>query len=85
MSVKSFLVGYNPINSSNIFTSGDYITGKITLELAKECKIESLWVKMKGKAEVQWSENHGKTVVTYRDKMKYFSIKQFIIQEGQGK
>ncbi|XP_034547451.1 uncharacterized protein LOC117818610 [Notolabrus celidotus] len=77
-------VGYKPINKSNIFTSGDYITGEITLELAKECKIESLSVKLKGKAEVQWREHYGKTIVTFHKKVKYFSIKQDVIQVNQG-
>lgn len=83
--VKSISVGYNPINSQNVFSSGDCITGQVTLELSKQCKIDSLFVKLKGKAEVQWTENHGKTSVTYHDKNKYFSIKQAIIQESMGK
>ncbi|XP_054867065.1 arrestin domain-containing protein 3-like isoform X2 [Amphiprion ocellaris] len=82
--VKSFLVGFNPINESNTFTSGDMITGQTTLELSQECKIDSLCIKLKGKAEVQWTESYGKTVVTYHKKEKYFSVKHFIIQEGQG-
>ncbi|XP_035513994.1 arrestin domain-containing protein 2-like [Morone saxatilis] len=83
--VKSFSVGYNPINKSNIFASGNQITGQITLELEKECKIDSLSVKLKGKAEVSWTENYGRTTVRYHAKDKYFSIKQFIIVEGRGK
>ncbi|TDH12708.1 hypothetical protein EPR50_G00049640 [Perca flavescens] len=82
--VKSFSVGYNPINHSDIFTSGDCITGHITLELSKDCKIDSLSVKLKGKAQVKWTETHGKTIIMYSNKEKYFSIKQVIIQEGQG-
>lgn len=78
-------MGYNPINKSNIFTSGDCITGQITLELAKDCKINFLCVKLKGKAEVKWIENYGKIVVMYQKKEKYFSIKQFIIEAGKGK
>ncbi|KAM4577695.1 arrestin domain-containing protein 3-like [Odontesthes bonariensis] len=81
--VKNFSVEYNPINNSDIFTSGDYITGRITLELAKECKIESLCVKLKGKADVKWKEHYGRTVVTYHKKEKYFSVKQFFIQKGK--
>uniref|UniRef100_A0A3B4UUT7 Arrestin domain-containing protein 3-like n=1 Tax=Seriola dumerili TaxID=41447 RepID=A0A3B4UUT7_SERDU len=84
-SVKSFSVGYNPINKSDIFTSGDRLTGQITLELASISKIYSLSVKLKGKAEVKWTENYGKTSVTYHNKEKYFSIKQFLIQEDHGK
>ncbi|XP_013120059.1 arrestin domain-containing protein 3 [Oreochromis niloticus] len=82
--IKSFLVGYDPINKSNTFVSGDYITGQITLELSQECKIQSLFVKLKGKAEVLWREYDGKTVITYHSKDKYFTIKQFVIQESQG-
>lgn len=83
--IKSFLVGYDPINKSNTFASGDYITGQNTLELSQECKIQSLFVKLKGKAQVSWTENYGKTIVTYQSKEKYFSIKQFVIQESMGK
>ncbi|KAM9744606.1 uncharacterized protein ACNS7B_011754 [Menidia menidia] len=82
--VKSFSVEYNPINKNNVFSCGDYIAGKITLELTNECKIEALCVKLKGKAEVKWTEHHGKTVITYHKKEKYFSIKQFLIPKGQG-
>lgn len=83
--VKNFSVGSNPINKDNIFTSGDYLTGQITFELAKDCNIDSLCVKLKGKAKVSWTEHYGKTVIEYHNKEKFFSIKQFIIQEGQGK
>ncbi|KAM8760485.1 arrestin domain-containing protein 3-like [Acanthopagrus schlegelii] len=83
-SVKSFSVGYNPINKSNIFISGDCITGQITLEMEKRCTIDSLCIKLKGKAEVKWTEQHGKQSVTYYAKVKYFSIKQFVIEKGKG-
>lgn len=83
--VKNFTVGFNPVNKSEIFTSGDHLTGQVILELTSDCKIDSLSVKMKGKAEVQWTENYGKTVVVYHSKEKYFSIKQFLIVECQGK
>uniref|UniRef100_A0A4W6G904 Arrestin C-terminal-like domain-containing protein n=1 Tax=Lates calcarifer TaxID=8187 RepID=A0A4W6G904_LATCA len=79
----SISVGYNPVNKSKVFSSGDYISGRVTLELVNDCKIDSLCVKLKGKAEVKWTEHYGKTVVVYHNKEKYFSIKQFIIQEKQ--
>ncbi len=44
----------------------------------KECKIDSLCVKLKGKAEVKWSEMYGSKIVPYYNKEKFFSIKQFI-------
>ncbi|XP_039875740.1 arrestin domain-containing protein 3-like [Simochromis diagramma] len=84
-SVKNFTVGYNPLNKSNTFSSGDYLMGQVTFELTNECEVQSLFVKLKGKAQVSWTENHGKTIVTYQSKEKYFSIKQFVIQESMGK
>ena len=85
--VKNISVIYDPINESKTFSSGDYISGRISVELAKDCTINSLSIKAKGKAQVRWTEKHGKTTTTYHAKEKYFSMKQFIIQEqkGQGK
>ncbi|XP_053727391.1 arrestin domain-containing protein 3-like [Synchiropus splendidus] len=83
-SIKTFTVGYNPINKSNVFRSGDTVTGQILVETSKECTVSSLWVKLKGKATVKWTETYGRTVVTYYDKEKYFSIKTEVIHEGRG-
>ncbi|XP_054628607.1 arrestin domain-containing protein 3-like [Dunckerocampus dactyliophorus] len=82
--VKNFSVEYNPIDKNNVFTSGDYIAGRITFDVTQDCKIGSLWIKMKGKANVKWTEHYGKTVVVYHNKEKYFSIKTFVIQDGEG-
>ncbi|XP_034450632.1 arrestin domain-containing protein 3-like [Hippoglossus hippoglossus] len=83
-SVKSFTVGINPISKSDVFTSGDSLTGQINLEVSGDCKINALVVKLKGKAEVKWTEHYGKTTVTYYNKEKYFSIKQSLFQEDRG-
>lgn len=79
--VKSFKVTYNPINASNTFTNGDFVSGQVRLEVAKDCKIETLYVKFKGKAEVLWTERHGQTTVVYHSKEKYFSVKQYFIHD----
>uniref|UniRef100_A0A8C3ANK7 Si:ch211-130m23.2 n=1 Tax=Cyclopterus lumpus TaxID=8103 RepID=A0A8C3ANK7_CYCLU len=79
--VKSLKVTYNPVNEENTFTSGDCVSGEVTLELAKECSIDALSVKFKGKAHVLWSERYGETTVVYHAKDKYFSIKHFFIQD----
>ena len=85
--VKDFSVSYNRINNEDTFTGGDFISGNIKLELSKDCKINSLYVQIKGKANVLWTEQYGKTVVVYSSKEKFFTIKQSVIQEfkGQGK
>ncbi len=71
-------VTYNPINQSNTFTSGDFISGQVILDVAKDTQMQSLSVKIKGKAEVSWSEHYGKTTVVYSDKEKYYSVKRFL-------
>ncbi|XP_056275632.1 arrestin domain-containing protein 3-like [Pseudoliparis swirei] len=83
--VKSLKVTYKPVNEDNTFTSGDCVSGEVSLELAKECSIDALSVKLKGKAEVLWSERHGQTTVVYHAKDKYFSLKHFFIQDKDAK
>uniref|UniRef100_A0A3Q2Y2W2 Arrestin domain-containing protein 3-like n=1 Tax=Hippocampus comes TaxID=109280 RepID=A0A3Q2Y2W2_HIPCM len=75
-------VTYNDVSERNVFTNGDTVTGQVVLEVTKDCKAESLYVKFKGKAEVDWSERHGQTTVTYQSKDKYFSIKHYFIRDG---
>ena len=78
--VKAFSVSYNRINNEDTFTAGDFISGDIKLELSKDCKINSLFVQIKGKANVSWEDGKG-----FSSKVKFFSIKQFIKFKGQGK
>ncbi|XP_041855704.1 arrestin domain-containing protein 3-like isoform X1 [Melanotaenia boesemani] len=79
--VKKLEVTYNPINERNTFTNGDVVTGQVTLEVAKDCQIDTLYIKFKGKAEVMWTERHGKTTVVYHSKDKYFSNKQYFVKD----
>uniref|UniRef100_A0A4W6G8Z0 Arrestin C-terminal-like domain-containing protein n=1 Tax=Lates calcarifer TaxID=8187 RepID=A0A4W6G8Z0_LATCA len=79
--VKSLKVTYNPNNEQNTFTSGDWVSGQVALEVAKDCQIESLSIKFKGKAEVLWTERHGQTTVVYHSKDKYFSLKHYFIRD----
>lgn len=79
--VKSLNVTCNPVNEANTFTSGDVVSGQVTLEVSKDCEIESLLIALKGKAEVMWTERYGHTTVVYHSKEKYFSIKHYFIRE----
>ncbi|MCI4392690.1 hypothetical protein PGIGA_G00148730 [Pangasianodon gigas] len=84
--VKNISVAFDPLNESNTFTNGDYISGRVTLEVVKKTHIESLFVKAKGKASVLWSENHGNdNVVVYYDKETCFKSVQYFIQEQKRK
>nr|XP_057927819.1 arrestin domain-containing protein 3-like [Doryrhamphus excisus] len=79
--IKSLKVTYNENGDRNTFTGGDNLTGNVTLEVSKDCEVEYLYVKFKGKAEVLWTERHGKTTVTYHSKDKYFSIRHYFIRD----
>uniref|UniRef100_A0A8C5I6F3 Arrestin domain-containing protein 3-like n=1 Tax=Gouania willdenowi TaxID=441366 RepID=A0A8C5I6F3_GOUWI len=79
--VKRLEVTYQPINKDNTFTNGDMVSGKVTLEVVKDCEIDSLSIKFKGKSEVLWTERHGQTTVVYHSKEKYFSVTQFFIRD----
>ncbi|KAJ8006133.1 hypothetical protein DPEC_G00125080 [Dallia pectoralis] len=81
--IKSIYVTYD--GPDRAFCSGDFISGRVVLEVGKDCKIDSLTIKAKGKSEVLWTEHHNKTTVTYHSKDKFFSILQYIIQEQKGK
>uniref|UniRef100_UPI0037E85249 arrestin domain-containing protein 3-like n=1 Tax=Semicossyphus pulcher TaxID=241346 RepID=UPI0037E85249 len=83
--VQSLKVTHNPINDKDTFTSGDSVSGLVTLEVAKDCEIESLLVQFKGKAEVLWTERHGQVTVVYHSKDKYFSIKHYLIRDKNAK
>uniref|UniRef100_A0A8D3AAM6 Arrestin C-terminal-like domain-containing protein n=1 Tax=Scophthalmus maximus TaxID=52904 RepID=A0A8D3AAM6_SCOMX len=73
-------ITYDPVNEKNTFVSGDLVAGRVALEVAKECQIDSLLIKFKGKAEVLWTERHGQTTVVYHSKDKYFSHKHYFIR-----
>uniref|UniRef100_A0A8C1FRD3 Arrestin C-terminal-like domain-containing protein n=1 Tax=Cyprinus carpio carpio TaxID=630221 RepID=A0A8C1FRD3_CYPCA len=83
LTVKNISVTYNPINQSNTFTSGDFISGQVILDVAKDTQMQSLSVKIKGKAEVYWTERHGQTTVVYSDKEKYYSVERFFVLEDK--
>lgn len=84
-SVKRLEVTYKSINDSNTFTNGDIVAGEVTLEAAKDFQIGSLFIKFKGKAEVLWTERHGKTTHVYHAKDKYFSVRHYFILDKNAK
>uniref|UniRef100_A0A3P8YLG5 Arrestin C-terminal-like domain-containing protein n=1 Tax=Esox lucius TaxID=8010 RepID=A0A3P8YLG5_ESOLU len=83
MTIKSFSVDYLRNNEQGIFSSGDTITGRISLVALKETTLQSLCVKVKGKAEVKWMELDGQNTVVCSDKKKYFGLRK-VLREGKG-
>ncbi|KAF7200101.1 arrestin domain-containing protein 3 [Nothobranchius furzeri] len=84
MTIKTFQLEYDAINSRNTFTNGDTINGRIVLETDKEMKIQSLEFLAKGKASVCWTEYYGdnQSHVYWSDE-KYYSIQQHILRESR--
>ncbi|XP_051525156.1 arrestin domain-containing protein 3-like isoform X2 [Myxocyprinus asiaticus] len=83
MTIQSFTIEYDALNDRNTFSNGDILTGRVIMEVSKKTKIKSLTVKVKGKADVAWTETHGEESVTYWDKEKYFSQTQSVLPEDK--
>lgn len=80
-SIRNFKMTYDAINDNGTFSEGDTITGKVTVELEKETKIETLFVKAKGDVSVHWSEKHGDNTRNYSAHRRLFKEKHFLIAE----
>ena len=78
--VKDFTLTFD--NPRGVFSEGDALTGVVTLELLKDVKVESLFVKAKGDANVHWSEKRGEHTHSYSAHTRFFKLKQSLIPES---
>lgn len=81
MTVKHLAVGYEEGNERGAFSPGDVLSGKVTVVISKEIKVQCFSVKAKGKAEVTWCEREAETRRVYSDKKTYFSFEHIILQD----
>lgn len=82
MTIRNFSIEYDAINSKNIFTNGDTVNGRISIEVSKETKIQALVFRAQGKARVCWHEQHGENNhVVYTSKEKYYDVTHHILRE----
>lgn len=84
-SIKELSVRYDPINETSTFTNGDIVEGRVVLEVTKEIKVEDLFVKLTGDADVRWTEGSGDDEKSYSDHERYFKLKQYFIQDSSKK
>ncbi|XP_019949112.1 arrestin domain-containing protein 3-like [Paralichthys olivaceus] len=84
-SVQCLLLTYDALNESGTFSEGDTVNGKLTLVLLKDISAQSLYVKLKGDAEVRWSKKTGDKTRTYSSSKRYFKLKQFLIAAQDSK
>lgn len=57
--VKNFFVSYDCLNDSNVpvFASGDFVSGRVIIEVTGEIRVKSLNIHAKGLAKVRWTES----------------------------
>ncbi|XP_063051329.1 arrestin domain-containing protein 3-like [Engraulis encrasicolus] len=74
-------VSYDALNADNTFSGGDRISGRVTLEVRKEMKINSFSVRAEGKASVMWTEFYGQIFVVFHDKETCLQLETIFIQK----
>lgn len=81
MTVKRLAVGYEKGNERGAFSPGDVLSGKVTVVISKEIKVQCLSVEAKGKAKVTWCEREAETRRVYSGKRRYFNLEHIILQD----
>ena len=80
--VKDLQVTCDVLNREGTFAGGDPVTGRVTFSLEKETKVKSVFVKLKGDANVRWSTGTGDKRRTYHAHRRYFKLKAYLVPEN---
>ncbi|KAM9360773.1 arrestin domain-containing protein 3-like isoform 2-T2 [Symphorus nematophorus] len=80
--IKDFTLNYENLNEEGIFSEGDTVTGAVSFILTEDTKVKSLVVKMKGDANVHWTEGSGEDSNSYSAHRRYFKVKEGLVAEN---
>lgn len=82
--IKDFRLIYEPLNEENLFSEGDAVKGTVIITLTKETKVNSIFVKVKGDARVNWSKQSGGVEVVFKHHTRFFKDKEYLVKENAG-
>lgn len=71
-------IEYDALNNRNVFTSGDTVNGRITVNASKDSPIRWLALLALGQAHVTWNEDED----TMSHSEEYYRILHYIIKES---
>lgn len=77
--IKELRVAYEAVNTDGTFSEGDIITGLVSFNLTRETKVKRITVKLKGDANVSWTEESGDDSRTYSAHRRYFKLKKDLV------
>lgn len=90
--VKSLTISFDCLNDSNVpvYSSGDTVSGRVSLEVTGEIRVKSLKIHARGHAKVRWTESRNagsNTAYTqnYTEEVEYFNHKDVLIGHERGK
>ncbi|XP_073321586.1 arrestin domain-containing protein 3-like [Pagrus major] len=79
--IQDFKMSYEILNKEEIFSEGDIVAGTVTFTLTEETKVKSLLVKVKGDANVHWTEGYGIHERRYDAQRRYLKVKEYLVAE----
>ncbi|KAM8761073.1 arrestin domain-containing protein 3-like [Acanthopagrus schlegelii] len=80
--IKELKVVYEALNEEGTFSAGDTVAGTVTFTLTKDTKVKAACVKLKGDANVRWTEGSGEDEKTYSAHKRYFKVKKDLVDEN---
>ncbi|KAK2837407.1 hypothetical protein Q5P01_014619 [Channa striata] len=80
--IKNFSLTYEALNEEGTFSEGDALCGSVTFTLTKDTKVKSVFVKVKGDANVRWTEGSGDDETSYSAHRRYLKVEDYLIVEN---